>query len=364
MAERGRPKAPLVLTQEERQTLERWARRRTSAQAVALRARIVLACAEGATNVAVAEQLGIWPQTVAKWRSRFVRERLEGLADEPRPGRPRTIADEQVEQVIVATLERPPPDHDTHWSTRSMARATGMSQSAISRIWRAFGLKPHLEQTWKLSADPQFIDKVRDIVGLYLDPPERALVLCVDEKSQIQALDRSAPTLPILPTTPARRAHDYVRHGTASLFAALDVATGQVTSQVHRRHRHQEFLRFLKQIDANVPAGLELHLVCDNYATHKTPAIKTWLLRHPRFQLHFTPTSASWLNLVERWFAELTNRKLRRSTHRSVAELEADLAAWIQAWNDDPKPFVWTKTADEILGNLVSYLQRTNDSGH
>jgi transposase len=364
MAERGRPKAPLVLTEEERQTLERWARRRSSAQAVALRARIVLACAEGATNVAVAGQLGIWPQTVAKWRGRFVRERLEGLADEPRPGRPRTIADDQVEQVIVATLERPPPDHDTHWSTRSMARQVGMSQSAISRIWRAFGLKPHLEQTWKLSADPQFIDKVRDIVGLYLDPPERALVLCVDEKSQIQALDRTAPTLPILPGTPARRAHDYVRHGTASLFAALDLASGQVISQLHRRHRHQEFLRFLKQIDASVPAGLELHLVCDNYATHKTPAIKTWLLRHPRFHLHFTPTSASWLNLVERWFAELTNRKLRRSTHRSVAELEADLTAWIAAWNTNPRPFVWTKTADEILDTLASYLQRTNDSEH
>ena len=364
MAERGRPKAPLVLTEEERQTLERWARRRSSAQAVALRARIVLACAEGATNVAVAGQLGIWPQTVAKWRGRFVGERLEGLSDEPRPGRPRTIADDQVEQVIVATLERPPPDHDTHWSTRSMARQVGMSQSAISRIWRAFGLKPHLEQTWKLSADPQFIDKVRDIVGLYLDPPERALVLCVDEKSQIQALDRTAPTLPILPTTPARRAHDYVRHGTASLFAALDVASGRVISQVHRRHRHQEFLGFLKTIDRAVPAELELHLVCDNYATHKTPVIKTWLLRHPRFHLHFTPTSASWLNLVERWFAELTNRKLRRSTHRSVAELEADLTAWILAWNQHPRPFVWTKTADEILDTLASYLQRTNDSQH
>jgi transposase len=364
MAERGRPKAPLVLTEEERQTLEGWARRHTSAQAVALRARIVLACAQGATNVAVATQLGIWPQTVAKWRGRFVRERLEGLTDEPRPGRPRTIADDQVEQVIVATLEQPPPNHDTHWSTRSMARATGMSQTAISRIWRAFGLKPHLEQTWKLSADPQFIDKVRDIVGLYLDPPERALVLCVDEKSQIQALDRSAPTLPILPGTPARRSHDYVRHGTASLFAALDVASGQVISSLHRRHRHQEFLKFLKTIDQAVPAELELHLVCDNYATHKTPAIKTWLLRHPRFHLHFTPTSASWLNLVERWFAELTNRKLRRSSHRSVAELEADLRAWIAAWNQDPKPFVWTKTADEILDSLASYLQRTNDSGH
>jgi transposase len=364
MAERGRPKAPLVLTEGERQTLERWARRRTSAQALAVRARIVLACAEGATNVAVAEQLGIWPQTVAKWRGRFVRERLEALSDEPRPGRPRAIADEQVEEVVVKALERPPPNHDTHWSTRSMARATGMSQTAVSRIWRAFGLKPHLEQTWKLSADPQFIDKVRDIVGLYLDPPERALVLCVDEKSQSQALDRTAPILPLLPTTPARRSHDYVRHGTASLFAALDVASGQVISQVHRRHRHQEFLRFLKTIDKAVPAELDLHLVCDNDATHKTPAIKTWLLGHPRFHLHFTPTSASWLNLVERWFAALTNRKLRRSAHRSVAELEADITAWIAAWNDDPKPFVWTKTADEILDNLANYLQRTNNSEH
>jgi transposase len=290
MAERGRPKAPLVLTDEEEQTLERWSRRGTTAQALALRARIVLACAQGATNKQVAEQLGVWPQTVAKWRGRFVGERLEGLSDEPRPGRPRTIADEQVERVITKTLEEPPPGHDSHWSTRSMARATGMSQTAISRIWRAFELKPHLQETWKLSTDPQFIDKVRDIVGLYLDPPERALVLCVDEKSQIQALDRTAPVLPLLPTTPARRTHDDVRHGTASLFAALGVASGQVISQVHRRHRHQEFLRFLKQIDANMPAGLELHLVCDNYGTHKTPAIKTWLLRHPRFHLHFTPT--------------------------------------------------------------------------
>jgi transposase len=364
MAERGRPKAPLILTEDEREVLERWARRRTSAQALALRARIVLACADGATNKAVAERLGIWPQTVTKWRGRFVTDRLEGLADEERPGRPRTIADEQVERVIVTTLEQAPPHHDTHWSTRSMARVTGMSQTAVSRIWRAFGLKPHLEETWKLSADPQFIDKVRDVVGLYLDPPERALVLCVDEKSQIQALDRTAPTLPILPTTPARRTHDYVRHGTSSLFAALDVASGQVISSLHRRHRHQEFLKFLRTIDANVPAELDVHLICDNYATHKTPAIKTWLLRHPRFQLHFTPTSSSWLNLVERWFAELTNRKLRRSAHRSVAELEADVTAWIQAWNKDPRPFVWTKTADEILANLAGYLQRVNNSGH
>src|SRR5215204_2139909 len=329
MAERGRPKAPLVLTGEERQTLQRWPRRSKTAQALALRAKIVLACAQGQTNQQVAEQLGIWPQTVGKWRGRFVRQRREGLSDEPRPGRPRTITDEQVEQVITKTLEEPPPRQDTHWSTRSMARATGLSQTAISRIWRAFGLKPHLQEAGKLSTDPQFIDKVRDIVGLYLDPPERALVLCVDEKSQIQALDRTAPSLPILPTTPARRTHDYVRNGTTSLFAALDVASGKVISQIH-----------------------------------KTPEIRRWLLRHPRFHLHLTPTYSSWLNLVERWFAELTNRKLRRSAHHRVAELEADLTAWIQAWNDDPNPFVWTKTADEILDNLAGYLQRINNSGH
>jgi transposase len=364
MAGRGRPKAPLVLTDDERQTLQRWSRRAKSSQALALRCKIVLACAEGQTNQAVADQLGIWPQTVAKWRGRFVRGRLEGLSDEPRPGRPRTITDTQVEQVITKTLEEPPPNHDSHWSTRSMARATGMSQTAISRIWRAFGLKPHLVQTWKLSTDPQFIDKVRDIVGLYLDPPQAALVLCVDEKSQIQALDRTAPSLPLLPTTPARRTHDYVRNGTTSLFAALDVVSGKVISATHRRHRHQEFLKFLRTIDRSVPAGLDVHLVCDNYGTHKTPEIKRWLLRHPRFHLHLTPTYSSWLNLVERWFAELTTRKLRRSAHRSVAELEADLRAWIDAWNQDPRPFVWTKTADEILDSLAGYLQRINNSGH
>src|SRR5215208_5609558 len=295
MAERGRPKAPLVLTDDERQTLERWSRRATTAQALALRCEIVLACADGATNQAVAERLGIWPQTVTKWRGRFVRQRLEGLSDETRPGRPRTITDEQVEEVITRTLEEPPPHHDTHWSTRQMAKATGLSQTAVSRIWRAFGLKPHLVETWKLSTDPQFIDKVRDIVGLCLDPPAAALVLCVDEKSQIQALDRTAPSLPILPTTPARRTHDYVRHGTASLFAALDVASGKVISQMHRRHRHQEFLKFLKTIDATVPTDLDVHLICDNYATHNTEAIKTWFLRHPRFHPHFTPTYSSWL---------------------------------------------------------------------
>jgi transposase len=290
----------LTLTDDERQTLQRWARRSRTAQALALRARIVLACAQGATNQQVAEQLGVWPQTVGKWRGRFVRGRLEGLSDEDRPGRPRTIADEQVEAVIVKTLEEPPPHQDTHWSTRSMARATGMSQTAISRIWRAFGLKPHLQETWKLSTDPQFTCKVRDVVGLYLDPPEAALVLCVDEKSQIQALDRTAPSLPMLPTTPARRTHDDVRNGTSSLFAALEVASGKVISTTYRRHRHQEFGKFLRTIDRNVPATLDVHLICDNYGTHKTPEIKRWLLRHPRFHPHLTPTYSSWLNLVER----------------------------------------------------------------
>jgi transposase len=269
-----------------------------------------------------------------------------------------------VERVITATLERDPPKNDTHWSTRSMARSAGMSQTAVSRIWRAFGLKPHLVETWKLSTDPQFIEKVRDVVGLYLEPPEKALVLCVDEKSQIQALDRTAPCLPMLPTTPARMTHDYVRNGTTTLFAALDTVSGSVIAQHYRRHRHQEFLRFLKLIDAAVPDGLELHLICDNYATHKTPEVSRWLLRHPRFRLHFTPTSSSWINLVERWFAELTNRKLRRSAHRSVTELEADIRTWTSEWNKDPKPFVWTKTADEILDTLAAYCRRINTSEH
>jgi transposase len=369
MARTGRPKAELVLSDVEHETLLRWSRRRTTAQALAFRCRIVLACAEGLTNKAVAAGLGTREQTVARWRGRFVRDRLDGLSDEPRTGAPRTITDEQVEAVIVKTLEETPASGDTHWSTRGMAKATGMSQTAVSRIWRAFGLKPHLVDTWKLSTDPQFIEKVRDVVGLYLAPPEKALVLCVDEKSQMQALDRTAPMLPMMPGVPGRQTHTYVRHGTTSLFAALDIATGKVIGQHQRRHRHQEFLRFLKTIDRNTPAELDLHLICDNYATHKTPEIMKWLASHPRFRLHFTPTSASWLNLVERWFAELTNRKLRRSTHHSVTELETDVRAWIEAWNNDPKPFVWTKTADEILDSLANYCTqilktRTSTSGH
>jgi transposase len=354
---------PVVLSDEERGVLNGWSRRRKTAQALAARSRIVLRCAEGGTIGQVATDLGVSRDMVSKWRSRFLARRLEGLSDEPRPGRPREITDGRVEEVITKTLEQT-PGQDTHWSTRSMASATGMSQSAVSRIWRAFGLKPHAVETWKLSTDPQFIEKVRDIVGLYMAPPENALVLAVDEKSQMQAIDRTAPILPIMPTTPARMTHDYVRHGTTSLFAAFDISSGSVIAHHYRRHRQQEFLRFLKLIDTAVPQDLDLHLVVDNYATHKTPKIKEWLIRHPRFHLHFTPTSGSWLNLVERWFAELTNRKLRRSAHRSVTELETDVRKWINEWNADPKPFVWTKTADEILDTLAAYCGRINDSRH
>jgi transposase len=357
---------PLVLSDAERASLEALVRKRTASQSLAQRARIVLACADesGTAPVAgVAARLGVSREMARTWRTRFLAGRVDALADAKRPGAPRKITDEQVEVVITRTLTEKGRGQDTHWSTRSMADETGLSQSSVSRIWRAFGLKPHLVETWKLSTDPEFIAKVRDVVGIYLSPPENALVLAVDEKSQIQALDRTAPCLPILPTTPERMTHDYVRHGTTSLFAAYDIASGSVIAQHYRKHRHQEFLRFLKLIDAAVPKGLDLHLVLDNYATHKTPAIHQWLLKHPRFHLHFTPTSSSWMNLVERWFAELTNRKLRRSAHRSVAELETDIRKWINEWNKAPKPFVWTKTADEILETLAAYCQRIG-SGH
>ena len=353
----------ITLTDDERETLERWARRRTSSQALALRCRIVLACAEGLSNVAAGEQLGVHATTVAKWRTRFAASRLEGLADEPRPGVPRTITDEQVEEVIVKTLEETPSDA-THWSTRSLARATGMSQTAISRIWRAFGLKPHLAETWKLSSDPQFIDKVRDLVGLYLNPPEAAVVLCVDEKSQIQALDRTAPVLPLMPGSPQRRSHDYRRHGTTNLYAALNLASGLVISQLTPRHRAIEFKRFLGRVDQAVPAGLDVHVICDNSSTHKTPAIRRWLVAHPRFHLHFTPTYSSWLNLVERWFSELTTKWLKRGSHRSVPELTASVQSWIDTWNEEPRPFVWTRTADEILDSITRYLQPISNSEH
>lgn len=363
MAERGRPTARVVLSEEERETLERWARRPKSAQALALRCRIVLAAAAGETNTAIAGRLGCNPSTVGKWRTRFAARRLDGLHDEPRPGKPRTISDQDVERVIVKTLEETPREA-THWSTRSMAQATGMSQSAISRIWRAFGLKPHLTESFKLSPDPQFIEKVRDIVGLYLNPPEAAVVLCVDEKSQIQALDRTAPVLPLLPGTPERRTHDYRRYGTTNLYAALDLASGNVIADLTARHRAEEFRRFLTLIDKTVPAHLDIHVVVDNSSTHKTPAIQRWLLRHSRFTFHYTPTYSSWLNLVERWFAELTSKWIKRGTHRSVKELVASIRTWITNWNDDPKPFTWHKTADEILDNLAAYCSRISDSGH
>ena len=354
---------PVVLSDDERETLERWARRPKSAQALALRCRIVLECAKGGHDTEVAGRLGVDRATVGKWRRRFQAQRLDGLHDEPRPGAPRSIDDEAVETVIVKTLEETPTDA-THWSTRSMAKATGMSQSAISRIWRAFGLKPHLVETFKLSPDPQFVEKVRDIVGLYVNPPEGALVLCVDEKSQIQALDRTSPVLPLRPGLPERRTHDYVRHGTTNLYAALDVASGLVIADMTERHRAQEFRRFLNLINRSVPDDLDVHLVVDNSSTHKTPEIHRWLVRHPRFHLHFTPTYSSWLNLVERWFAELTTKWLRRGTHRSTKELEAAITNWIERWNDEPSPFVWHKSADEILGTLAAYCQRISDSGH
>ena len=323
----------------------------------------MLAAADGGTNTELAERLGLAITTVRRWRNRFVVDRLDGLLDEPRPGRPRVVGDEKIAELITATLESTPSDA-THWSTRSMAQHLGLSQSMVSRVWRAFGLAPHKQDSWKLSKDPLFVEKVRDVVGLYLDPPERAVVLCVDEKTQIQALNRTAPVFPMLPGTPARASHDYVRHGTSSLYAALDLSTGKVIGSLHARHRSQEFLAFLKKIDAEVPADLDCHVVLDNASTHKTPAVKRWLTSHPRFVLHFTPTSSSWLNLVERWFSELTTKKLRRGTHTSVRQLNADIRTWIDTWNDNPRPYVWTKTADQILASIGNNCTRINNSGH
>jgi transposase len=363
MAKMGRPMAGLVLSADERATLVRWSRRAKSSQALAQRCRIVLGCADGQTNRQVADELGIWPQTVGKWRRRFLERRMEGLVDEPRPGAPRKITDDRVEEVVVATLERSPKDA-THWSRASMAAESGLSKSTVGRIWKAFGLKPHQVDTFKLSNDPQFIDKVRDVVGLYLDPPERALVLCVDEKSQIQALDRSAPVLPMMPGMPERRTHDYIRHGVTTLFAALDVATGEIIGSIHRRHRAVEFKKFLTKLDTEVPADLDVHLICDNYGTHKSPAVRKWLEAHPRFHMHFTPTYSSWLNQIERWFGLLTDKQIRRGTHKSLQALEKDIRNWIKTWNESPRPFTWTKSADEILERLATYLDRIPGAGH
>lgn len=360
---RGRPIPPLVLSDQQREMLLGWTRRRTSAQALAFRARLVLACASGLSNTEVARQMHCSLPTVGKWRSRFVRAGLDGLLDEPRPGQPRKITDRHIEAVITRTLESKPANA-THWSTRAMAQATGLNQTAISRIWRAFALQPHRSETFKLSRDPLFIEKVRDIVGLYLNPPERALVLCVDEKSQIQALERTAPLLPMRPGQAERRAHDYLRHGTTTLFAALDAQTGKVIGELHRRHRSAEFRKFLDTIEANVPRALEVHLIMDNYGTHKTSPIQRWLLKRPRFHVHYTPTSASWLNLVERWFAALTAKQIRRGSFRSTRELEATIRSFLETHNSQPKPFVWTKSADDILDSVARYCQRITDSQH
>ena len=353
----------ITLSDEERSVLEARNRRRTTAQALALRARIVLAAAGQLTNAEIAELEGVSRPTVTKWRNRFAAKRLEGLLDEPRPGRPRTITDEQVERVVITTLETK-PKNARHWSTRSMAKEAGVTPDAVMRIWHAFGLQPHRQETWKLSKDPQFIEKVHDICGLYLNPPERAVVLCVDEKSQIQALDRTAPTLPMLPGTPERATHDYERNGTSSLYAALNVGSGELISSLHQRHRAIEFLKFLKTIDATVPAHLDVHLVLDNASSHKTPKVRRWLAQHPRFVLHFTPTSSSWINLVERWFSELTTKLLRRGAHRSVRQLNTEIRRWIDICNENPQPFVWTKTADQILDSIKRYCERINQARH
>ena len=355
--------AEIELTEDERAALEAWARRRMSAQGLAQRSRIVLAAAEGLKNTEIATRLGVTRPMVTKWRNRFAVHRLDGLTDAPGPGRPCPNPSAPVALLIVRTLETTPKDA-THWSTRSMAAEVGLTQNAVLRIWQAFGLQPHRQQTWKLSRDPQFIDKVKDVVGLYLNPPERAVVLCVDEKSQIQALDRTAPILPLLPGVPERATHDDKRAGTSSLYAALNITTGKVIGALHSRHRAIEFKQFLHTLDREVPAHLDVHLVLDNSSTHKTPAVQRWLAAHPRFVLHFTPTSSSWLNLVERWFSELTNKLLRRGAHRSVRALNTDIRAWIDTWNDNPKPFVWTKTADEILDSIARYCERINQSRH
>jgi transposase len=359
----GRPKAALVVSAQQRGQLESLARRRTTAQALALRARIVLACAEGGSNTQVAERLGVIRQTVGRWRSRFIHAGVDGLLDEPRPGAPRKISDAAVESVVTLTIESKPTDA-THWSTRSLAKRTGLSRSSIARIWRAFGLRPHRSESFKLSTDPLLIEKVRDIVGLYLDPPDRAAVLCVDEKPQIQALDRSQPILPLRPGQIERRTHDYVRHGTTSLFAALNVKSGKIIAEHHRRHRGIEFRKFLDTIDRNVPQELEVHLVLDNYGTHKTPSIQRWLLRHPRSNLHFTPKGASWINQVERFFANLTNQQLRRGAHRSTVELERAIRDYIDSKNRNPRPFIWTKTADDILASIERFCRRISGAGH
>ena len=354
----GRPKQALMLTDEERDRLQSLAHRARSQPLLARRARLVLACAEGLDNKTVARKMRASLGMVGKWRSRFLKARLEGLYDEPRPGAPRKVSDAQVEQVVIQTVESTPRGQ-THWSTRGLAKASGLSRMTISRIWRAFGLQPHRSDTFKLSPDPLLIEKVRDIVGLYMNPPDHALVLCVDEKTQIQALDRTQPLLPLRPGQLERRTHDYKRHGTTSLFAALELKTSQVIAQLKHRHRAVEFRQFLDVIEAQVPVELDVHIIVDNYGTHKSALIRKWFAKRPRFHVHFTPTYGSWINLVERWFAELTNKRIRRGVFRSVKDLEAAIRQYIAVHNEHPKPFAWTKTADQILASIARYAQRT-----
>ena len=360
---RGRPTVEIVLSELERSELTRLARRHKSARDLAMRCRIVLLAADGCTNTEIAEQVGCHKATAGKWRNRFSVDRLDGLADEPRSGAPRQISDADVERVIVKTLETKPTDA-THWATRGMAEKVGMSQSAISRIWRAFGLQPHKTKSFTLSNDPFFIDKVRDVVGLYLNPPDGAIAFCVDEKTQIQALDRTAPILPMMPGTPEGHTCGYVRNGTTNLYAALDLASGNVITEMTTKHRSIEFKKFLNKIDAEVDKDLDVHIVLDNVSSHKSPMIKRWLQAHPRFTFHFTPTYSSWMNLVERWFSELTTKWLQRGAHRSTKELTESINKWIEHWNENPTPYVWIKTADQILESLSGYMKRISDSGH
>jgi transposase len=343
---------------EERRVLQGWAHRPKTAQALAFRARIVLACEAEQSNEVVAGKLRTRAQTVGRWRSRFIAKRLDGLLDEPKPGAPRKIGDDVVESIVTRTLESTPKGA-THWSTRQMAKKVGLGRTTISRIWRAFGLQPHRTESFQLSKDPLLVDKVRDIVGLYMSPPDNAIVLCVDEKSQIQALNRTQPLLPLRPGQVERRTPDYERHGTTTLFAALDVQTGRVIGECHARHRTIEFRKFLDTVDASVSSTSEIHIVLDNYSTHKTPVIKRWLAKRPRYHLHFTPTHGSWINQVERWFGLLTERQLKRGVHCSVPELKRAILEFLDTHNEEPRPFIWTKTADEILASIARFAQRT-----
>jgi transposase len=357
----GRPRAEVILTDVERAELTRLTKRGRVNRAIAFRARIVLACA-GLSDTAVARRLRTTKTTVAKWRSQFVARRLEGLYDEPRVGAPRTIADATIEAVIVKTLETTPAG-ETHWSTRAMAKAAGVSHATVGRIWRTFGLQPHRTESFKLSPDPQLIDKIRDVVGLYTDPPTNAVVFAVDEKAQIQALARAQPILPMDFGQPERRTHNYIRHGTTDLFAALNVATGEILARCTAQHRAQDFVAFLREIEASVDPTLAIHVVLDNLSAHKAPPVQRWLVRHPRVQFHFTPTYASWLNLVERFFGLLTEKALKRGSHTSVAQLRAAILAYVEAHNERERPFKWVKTADEILDSMRRFglrLQRVH----